>query len=53
MKNNKNTVMDGNLRGLIHMEYSLADIMETINQLKEKYPDEMRKILKSEKISSF
>lgn len=28
-------------------EYTLADILSTIDQLKEKYPDEMEKILKS------
>ena len=30
-----------------HPEYSLADILNTLDQLKEKYPDEMEKILKS------
>lgn len=30
-------------------EYTLADILNTIDQLKEKYPDEMGKILKSNK----
>ncbi len=49
MENDGSTVMDECLKESVHTEHSLADIMKTINQLKEKYPDEVRKILGSDK----
>lgn len=49
MKKDKVLFLDERLKEPVHTEYSLADIMKTINQLKEKYPDEMKKILGSDK----
>lgn len=46
-KDENNIMESRDLKEMICPKYSMVDILNTINQLKEKYPDEMGKILKS------
>lgn len=46
-KDENNIMENRDLKEMICPKYSMVDILNTINQLKEKYPDEMGKILKS------
>ena len=46
-KDENNIMENRDLKEMICPKYSMVDILNTINQHKEKYPDEMGKILKS------